>query len=381
MFGRQPRLPLDLILGLPQEEEYQGYSQYVGALRKRLQDSYQLASSEANKARKRQKTNYDTKVRGVVVEPGDRVLVEVLAFEGKHKIADKWEECPYVILDQPNEEVPVYVLEREDGIGPRKTLHRNHLLPISSLPIDHKRQRHEEPRGKRTARKGQHPKEIPVELESVSADDTSSDEEDFFLVLEDADDELVTENQSNEEETQDSVTVGDEDPGLDLDVPVEEDAGDEADAASDSDHDSDHEGDPDSVHGESLDNSPDEEAGEPEPEEAAKPEAEEAANEPEAEKAAKPEAEEAAKSPPRRSQRERKQAQRYQAGDYVLHGQVVDQNTKDICRAAPTQAPDWQQRAQFLASLANEDTLPIHVRENICRTMLNIVATTAEHAL
>ena len=73
--------------------------------------------------------------RCAVVSPGDRVLVKVVAFQGKHKIADKWERDPYKIISQPNQDIPVYKLQREDGVGKVRTLHRNLLLPIGSLPI------------------------------------------------------------------------------------------------------------------------------------------------------------------------------------------------------------------------------------------------------
>lgn len=38
---------------------------------------------------------------------GDRVLVRVVAFERKHKIADKWERDVYKVLEQSNAEIPV----------------------------------------------------------------------------------------------------------------------------------------------------------------------------------------------------------------------------------------------------------------------------------
>lgn len=47
------------------------------------------------------------KVRGVDLQEGDRVLVKVVAFEGKNKIADRWEKDPYVILSQPNPDIPM----------------------------------------------------------------------------------------------------------------------------------------------------------------------------------------------------------------------------------------------------------------------------------
>ena len=36
--------------------------------------------------------------RGAVVECGDRVLVKIVAFDGKHKISDKWENDPYTSI-------------------------------------------------------------------------------------------------------------------------------------------------------------------------------------------------------------------------------------------------------------------------------------------
>ena len=67
------------------------------------------------------------------MKPGDRVLVKILAHQGKHKIENKWEDRPYIIIKQPNEEIPVYSLQREDKSGKIRTLHRNVLLPIDSL--------------------------------------------------------------------------------------------------------------------------------------------------------------------------------------------------------------------------------------------------------
>ena len=50
---------------------------------------YQL---EQHKNKK--KSGYDKKVRGAILQSGDRVLVKIVAFDGKHRIADTWEEEP-----------------------------------------------------------------------------------------------------------------------------------------------------------------------------------------------------------------------------------------------------------------------------------------------
>ena len=138
MFGRQPRLPIDVALGLPDLHEGKSLPTYITELWEKLHESYQKATEEADKARAGQKLSYDRRARAGLLEVGDRVLVKILAFEGKHKLSNKWEDRPYVVLEHSNPEIPVYVVRREDGIGKTRTLHRNHLFHVSDLPFpDH----------------------------------------------------------------------------------------------------------------------------------------------------------------------------------------------------------------------------------------------------
>ncbi|XP_060082178.1 uncharacterized protein K02A2.6-like [Ylistrum balloti] len=76
---------------------------------------------------------FDRKVKGATIECGDRVLVKKLVHEGKHKLADKWEEIVHIVQDQPNPEVPVFRVKPERGGGRLRTLHRNLLLPVGNL--------------------------------------------------------------------------------------------------------------------------------------------------------------------------------------------------------------------------------------------------------
>ncbi|VDI74093.1 Hypothetical predicted protein [Mytilus galloprovincialis] len=108
-------------------------SKYIQELRERLVKAYELASKAADRAREKQKTGYDLKARGATLEIGDKVLVKVVAYDGKHKIADRWEDDVYVIIGQPNSDVPVYTVQKENGEGRRRTLHRNLLLPVGNI--------------------------------------------------------------------------------------------------------------------------------------------------------------------------------------------------------------------------------------------------------
>jgi transposase InsO family protein len=140
MFGRQPRLALDVVLGLASTDVHdKDYNVYILKLKEHLGKSYELASAKAAAAQKHQKGQYDKRIRGAVVEPGDRVLVKIVAHDGKHKIADRWEDNAYTVLQQPNTDIPVYVVQKEDGTGSKRILHRNLLLPINFLPVEKSR--------------------------------------------------------------------------------------------------------------------------------------------------------------------------------------------------------------------------------------------------
>ena len=80
----------------------QGYSKFVESLRKNVQSAYRVAMQGAEKAREVQNRHFHLTARAVTIEVGGRVLVRILAHGGKHKLADKWEHDPYVVLEQPN---------------------------------------------------------------------------------------------------------------------------------------------------------------------------------------------------------------------------------------------------------------------------------------
>lgn len=133
MFGRQPRLPIDLAFGLPTDPNKLSHSQYVSNLKCRLEQSYKIASSTAQKNADRNKTRFDKHVVESNLEVGDRILVRNVKMRGKHKLADKWEGDVYVVLKKAGD-MPVYTVKPEGKNGPARTLHRDLLLPCGFLP-------------------------------------------------------------------------------------------------------------------------------------------------------------------------------------------------------------------------------------------------------
>ncbi|KAF7642191.1 hypothetical protein LDENG_00262800 [Lucifuga dentata] len=134
MFGRQPRLPVDLAFGLPTTSSPQSHSQYVRELKGRLEESYQVATESASKTAERNKLRFDQRVVDSTLEIGDRVLVRNVRIRGKHKLADKWEPNIHVVIKRAGN-LPVYVVQPEGKDGPLRTLHRDLLLPCGFLPV------------------------------------------------------------------------------------------------------------------------------------------------------------------------------------------------------------------------------------------------------
>ena len=136
LFGRTPRLPIDVQYGLHlSEQNVPSYDQYVENLRKSLNAAFKLAEKQTKHAQSRQKHYYDAKARGATLQPGDLVLVRNTGTHIFDKLADKWEQPVYKVLKKPYRELPVYQVKALDG-GRKRTLHRNLLLPIQTRTQD-----------------------------------------------------------------------------------------------------------------------------------------------------------------------------------------------------------------------------------------------------
>ena len=140
MFGRHPNLPIDIAMNVDRStNSTPTVTEFATELRDRLTKSYDLARRLSGISKLRQKQLRDRKSQAAVLAKGDKVLVRKLHFSGKHKLANKWEPDIFVVIDQPNDDIPVYVVEpevkdlRNRRRRTQRTVHRNHLLPIGSL--------------------------------------------------------------------------------------------------------------------------------------------------------------------------------------------------------------------------------------------------------
>ena len=136
MFGWHPRIPVDAYLGTFQrDDQASDHKTYAARLRERLEYAYRSAAAEASRQSTKSEAAYNKRVRDSRLEVDDTVLVRNVGLQGKHKLADHWDSNPYVVLEMPNADIPVYKVRRRDKVGPVQCLYRNLLLPFNSVPL------------------------------------------------------------------------------------------------------------------------------------------------------------------------------------------------------------------------------------------------------
>lgn len=137
LHGRHPRLPVDLLFGLAEETDPVTHQVYAEKWRKRMTEAYQIAKKNSLSSSANNKTYYDRRVKGVVLKPGDSVLVRNLGERGgPGKLRSYWEKRIYVVREQVSDN-PVYIIYPEsDPKGKPRTLHRNLLLLVNDLPVE-----------------------------------------------------------------------------------------------------------------------------------------------------------------------------------------------------------------------------------------------------
>lgn len=96
-----------------------------------MKTAQDIAQRVTEEARIKMKTVYDRKARAPKICVGDKVLVKILKFEGKHKIEDRYEDDIYTVVGQPNIQIPVFDVRSENGT--EKRLHRNHLFLLGFI--------------------------------------------------------------------------------------------------------------------------------------------------------------------------------------------------------------------------------------------------------
>ncbi len=133
MFGRVPRLPVDLIFETVLDNpDVVNYDSYVQALRRDMKEAMHVAQASAMKQLKRHADLYNRRVRGGPIDVGDRVLLANKGAHGKRKLADLWEDTTYTVVGLKDSHT--YRIQHS-RTGVMKTVHRNLIMPVNFLPL------------------------------------------------------------------------------------------------------------------------------------------------------------------------------------------------------------------------------------------------------
>ena len=95
--------------------------------------AFNNAKDYNQKEMNRHKQYYDRKIKCMNLCPDDIVLVRVKVFGNDRKVADKWEQSPYLVVKQISDK-PVFRIRPLNAVDDSKDriLHRNMLFPLQT---------------------------------------------------------------------------------------------------------------------------------------------------------------------------------------------------------------------------------------------------------
>ncbi|KAK0153854.1 Retrovirus-related Pol polyprotein from transposon 412 [Merluccius polli] len=134
MFGRTPRLPVDVMFGsVLMDDQVVDYDDYVQSLRRDLAEAVRVAQVSTTKQQEKQTDYYNKRFKGAVVEVGDRVLLANKGERGKRKLADRWESCLYTVVEKQDNTHTFWI--KSSATDRVKVVHRNLIMPVNFLPV------------------------------------------------------------------------------------------------------------------------------------------------------------------------------------------------------------------------------------------------------
>ena len=183
MFGRHPKLPIDLILDEETEEVSQ--EEYARRWERQMREAYQVVQekSAARKQKDIERRKGDGKKLLGDLVVGDRVLVKnVREKGGPGKIRSYWEQKVYVVNEKKGEVVYSVIEEGEkDETKKRVLVHRNMLLPVNQWFLLERPKKSMKTPKRNTNKKNKPVSKAHIEVENSSESDDDQDGEWFAI--------------------------------------------------------------------------------------------------------------------------------------------------------------------------------------------------------
>lgn len=142
MFGQDPQLPVDFLLGRVRESEAGTVHDWVREHEARLQVAFEGARERLASAAARRKDYHDKRVKEMPLSEGQRVYLRNVGVRGRNKIQDLWSSVVYQVVKAPKEKGVVYSIAPADDLGKVRHVHRTMLkAQLRSEPQDNSQDR------------------------------------------------------------------------------------------------------------------------------------------------------------------------------------------------------------------------------------------------
>ena len=138
LFGREPILPLDLMLGIEQESKPTNYVKFVENWKLQMQEAYKIAKEKAGLRKSADEKRWQNRLIASTLKPGDKVLIKnVRETGGPGKIRTFWEQSIYKVMGTKGPGDVIVTVRKEDCPGEKeRVVHRNMLMPCEMLEPD-----------------------------------------------------------------------------------------------------------------------------------------------------------------------------------------------------------------------------------------------------
>ncbi|XP_072293407.1 uncharacterized protein [Eucyclogobius newberryi] len=129
MFGQEPRLPVDFLLGQVFDPVAGHHHEWILEHQTRLQLAFEGTKERLRTAAGRRKAHHDRDIRDEPLKDGDRVLLRNTGVRGRCKTQDLWSSIPYVVV-RAHEGGAVYTIAPTHDQTKVKTVHRSLLKAL-----------------------------------------------------------------------------------------------------------------------------------------------------------------------------------------------------------------------------------------------------------
>ncbi|KAL2080567.1 hypothetical protein ACEWY4_024360 [Coilia grayii] len=127
MFGQEPRLPIDFLLGRVQEPVEGRVHDWILEHQTRLQVGFEGARERLRLATEQRKAQHDQHLRDAPLKEGQQVYLRNVGVRGRHKIQDVWSAVVYQVVRAPIGQGSVYTIAPIGDLSQVRQVHRTLL--------------------------------------------------------------------------------------------------------------------------------------------------------------------------------------------------------------------------------------------------------------